>query len=163
MKKEFSKLVASATILSSALLISVAPASAATALFAGVSSSVSSNDSLKSIGISPYEIKDTLTWYLDGSKTDPKNTNFSVTGGYGNVKLFAKNTGTHSFRIEVKHDYKNTVIFDQTVEPGGTVDPINNNNNPAVPAGSYTVQIYGGQGYPKGEVFLKSSDTPWPN
>ncbi|MFD7522083.1 hypothetical protein [Paenibacillus chitinolyticus] len=158
MKKEFSKLVASATILSSALLISVATASAAPALF-----SVSSNDSLKSIGIGPYEIKDTLTWTLDGSKTDPKNTGFSVTGGYGNVKLFAKNTGTHSFRIEVKHDYKNTVIFDQTVQPGDTVNPINNNDSPAVPAGNYTVQIYGGKGFPKGEVVLKSSDTQWPN
>ncbi|MCY9589993.1 hypothetical protein [Paenibacillus chitinolyticus] len=160
MKKNFSKLVASATILSTALLISVAPASAATTLFAGDSSAVSVNDGLKSIGITPYAIKDTLTWDLTGNVVDPSKS-YSVTGGYPNVKLYAKNTGSKDFRIEVKHDTKNKVIFDKTVEAGKSVEVINNDSSPTVPSGNYTVTIYGGSGLPKGQVVLKSSDTPW--
>ncbi|WP_085981305.1 hypothetical protein [Paenibacillus sp. HGF7] len=161
-EKTFSKLVTSATILSSALLISVAPASATTAFITGDSSAVSANDNLKSIGITPHAIGNTLTWDLKGNVVDPVNS-FNVKSGYGNVKLYAKNTGTASFRVEVKYNgTSNKVIFNQTVENGKpAVEVINNNNNPSVPAGDYTVTIYGGSGLPKGEVVLKSSDTPW--
>ncbi|SEF70515.1 hypothetical protein [Paenibacillus sp. UNC499MF] len=159
MKKTFSKLAAAATLLSSALLISVAPAGATSALSGN--SSVSVNESSQSSGIiTPYAIKDTLTWDLNGNVVDP-STSYSITVGYPNIKLYAKNTGAYDFRIEVKHNAKNKVIFDKTVKAGGTVEAINNDSSPTVPSGDYTVTVYGGSGKPKGQVVLKSSDTKW--
>ena len=115
----------------------------------------------KIIEITPFAIKDTLTWDLKGNVVDPTNT-FNVTIGYPNIKLYAKNTGAESFRIEVKHNTKNTVIFNETVKAGKTVEVVNNDSNPKVPSGTYTVTVYGGSGLPKGEIVLKSSDTKWP-
>jgi hypothetical protein len=105
--------------------------------------------------------KDKLTWDLKGDKPDPV-TPYSVTIGYPNIKLYAKNTGAQSFRVEVKHNSKNTVIFNATVAEGTTVDLLNNNSMPLVPSGPYTVTIYGGSGLPKGQILLESSDTWWP-
>ncbi|MRN56363.1 hypothetical protein [Paenibacillus monticola] len=36
----------------------------------------------------------------------------------------------------------------------------NNDSNPLVPSGTYTVTIYGGTDVPKGTVVLKASGTP---
>lgn len=136
-------------------------------LVAGVCSAVSANSDTvhkegnKGIEITPFAIKDTLTWDLKGNVVDPTNS-YNVTIGYPNIKLYAKNTGSESFRVEVKHNTKNTVIFNETVKAGKTVEIANNDSNPKVPSGTYTVTVYGGAGLPKGEIVLKSSDTKWP-
>lgn len=129
--------------------------------------SASSNDDLSSIKvnggiITPTAIGDTLTWDLDGTTQDPTHA-YHVTVGYPNVKLYSKNTGTNSFRIEVKHNLKGKVIFDKTVPAGSSVQVINNDSNPTVPSGDYTVTVYGGGGLPKGQIVLKASDTKWPS
>ncbi|MBA9084122.1 hypothetical protein FHR92_000576 [Fontibacillus solani] len=139
----------------------IGTAALSVSLITGVFSAVSANDNLKASSISPMAIGDTLTWDLTGNTVDPSKS-YSVTIGYPNIKLYAKNTGTTSFRVEVKHNSKNTVIFNQTVAAGSTVEAINNDSNPKVPSGTYTVTIYGGSGLPKGQVVLKSSDTVWP-
>lgn len=109
----------------------------------------------------PYALKDILTWNLNGDTTDPV-TSYSVTIGYPNIKLYAKNRGTQPFRVEVKHNSKNTVIFNTKVAVGQIVEVLNNDSMPLVPSGTYTVTIYGGKAQPKGQVVLKSSDTRWP-
>lgn len=136
-------------------------------LITGVSSFASANNDTLSkegnnvIEISPFAIKNTLTWDLQGNQSDPVNS-YTVDIGYPNIKLYAKNTGTASFRIEVKHNTKNTVIFNETISANGQAKEfINNDSNPPVPSGSYTVTIYGGAGLPKGQIVLKSSDTEW--
>ncbi|MGK9254021.1 MULTISPECIES: hypothetical protein [Paenibacillus] len=153
MKNKFLKIVGTTTL--------------AISLITGASSAVLANadtaskEGNKAIEITPYAIKDTLTWDLLGNKTDPTNS-FSVTIGAPNIKLYAKNTGTASFRVEVKHNSKNTVIFNETISADGTgKEFINNDSNPLVPSGTYTVTIYGGSGLPKGQIVLKSSDTKW--
>lgn len=138
-------------------------------LIIGASSIVSANNGMVSqqgdnaIEISPMAIGNTLSWDLsNNTQTDPVNY-FNVDIGYPNIKLYAKNTGAKSFRVEVKHVGKDRVIFDKTIPADGLPHEfINNDSNPLVPSGQYKVSIYGGQGTPKGEVVLKSSDTPWP-
>ncbi|WP_018884608.1 hypothetical protein [Paenibacillus massiliensis] len=135
-------------------------------LIAGVYSAVSAYDVSASeegneiIEASPL-IKDSLTWDLKGNAMDPTNT-FSVTAGYPNIKLYAKNTGAAPYRVEVQHISKKRVIFNETVAVGKTVEIANNDSNPLVPSGTYLITIYGGPGLPKGELILKSSDTKWP-
>lgn len=138
-------------------------------LFAGVSTVTSANnDSTQRveqnfINVSPFAIdnNNTLTWTLSGNEVDPSNS-FTVNIGFPNIKLYAKNTGSHDFRIEVKHNGKNKVIFNKTIKANGSgYEYVNNDSNPTVPSGTYTVTIYGGKGNPKGEVVLKSSDTKW--
>lgn len=129
--------------------------------------SASANDDLNSkkdngVIITPYAIKDTLTWDLDGKTTDPTNS-YHVTVGYPNVKLYASNTGAKSFRIEVKHNLKGKVIFNQVVPAGTSAQVINNDSSPTVPSGDYTITVYGGEGLPKGQIVLKASDTKWPS
>ncbi|MDP4099331.1 hypothetical protein OIN60_21680 [Paenibacillus sp. P96] len=135
-------------------------------LLTGAASAVSANDATASkvgnevVEITPFAVGDTLTWDLKGTKEDPEN-DFNVSVGYPNIKLYAKNTGSASFRVEVMHNSKKTVIFNSTVAPGKTVEVVNNDSNPKVPSGTYTVTVYGGSGLPKGEVVLKSSNTKW--
>lgn len=137
-------------------------------LIAGINSiSSASNDKVvlkkenEIIEVNPYSIKDVLNWVLKRDTADPV-TDYFVSIGYPYIRLDAKNTGAHPFRIEVKHNSKNTIIFNAKVEAGETVEFINNDHNPLVPSGAYTVTIYGGSGLPKGQVVLTSSDTPWP-
>ncbi|MCP1423666.1 hypothetical protein ABIC86_003717 [Paenibacillus sp. DS2363] len=114
------------------------------------------------IEISPNtsEETQTLNWDLTGHQVDPVKDYF-VTIGYPHIKLNVKNTGTHSFRVEVKHNSKNTVIFDENIATGATVEFINNDLMPLVPSGAYTVTIYGGSGLPKGQVLLTQSKVPY--
>ncbi|UQQ36832.1 hypothetical protein [Paenibacillus polymyxa] len=91
---------------------------------------------------------------------DPEK-DYSVTIGYPHIKLNAKNTGAHSFRVEVKHNSKNTVIFNASVAADATVELVNNDSIPLVPSGPYTVTIYGGIGLPKGQVLLTQSNAPY--
>ncbi|WP_211748191.1 hypothetical protein [Paenibacillus sp. Marseille-Q4541] len=137
-------------------------------LITGVSSVVLANNvNVKSeegnelIEISPYSLKDILNWDLKRDKVDPVEDYF-VTIGYPHIKLDAKNTGAHSFRVELMHQSKKTVIFNAIVEPGETVELVNNDSMPLVPSGPYIVTIYGGSGLPKGKVVLISSNTRWP-
>lgn len=109
----------------------------------------------------PYALKDILTWNLNADTTDPV-TSYSVTIGYPNIKLYAKNRGTQPFRVEVMHNSKKTVIFNTKVPVGQIVEVLNNDFMPLVPSGTYIVTIYGGKAQPKGQVVLKSSDTRWP-
>ncbi len=146
-------------LMSSVLMLSIA----AVASTDSANASVNNVDLKSKAGneiISPYSIGDTLTWDLNGNKTDPA-TSYSVSVGYPNIKLYAKNTGTQSYRVEVKHNSKNTVIFNTYVPAGQTLEVVNNDSIPLVPSGTYTVTIYGGSGQPKGQVILKSSDTRW--
>ncbi|MCP3746709.1 hypothetical protein [Paenibacillus sp. A3M_27_13] len=135
-------------------------------LIIGVSSSLKNNVDLKSkeeYGIfesSPDALEDTLTWDLAGDKVDPEK-DYSVIVGYPHIKLNAKNTGAHSFRVEVQHNSKNTVIFNASVAAEATVELVNNDNMPLVPSGAYTVTIYGGTGLPKGQVLLTQSKAPY--
>ncbi|MBU5355208.1 hypothetical protein KQI74_23410 [Paenibacillus barcinonensis] len=101
-----------------------------------------------------------LTWDLVGDQVDPVKGYF-VEIGYPNIKLNVKSTGAQSFRIEVKHNSKGTVIFDENIAAGATVEFIDNNLMPLVPSGAYTVTIYGGSGFPKGQVLLKQSKFPY--
>ncbi|MEE4561486.1 hypothetical protein [Paenibacillus polymyxa] len=135
-------------------------------LIIGVSSALKNNVDLKfkeENGIfesSPDAFEDTLTWDLVGDKVDPEK-DYSVTVGYPHIKLNAKNTGAHSFRVEVKHNSKNTVIFNASVAADATVELVNNDSIPLVPSGPYTVTIYGGIGLPKGQVLLTQSNAPY--
>ncbi|MBE7897085.1 hypothetical protein [Paenibacillus polymyxa] len=135
-------------------------------LIIGVSSALKNNVDLKSkeenetFESSPETLEDTLTWDLAGDKVDPEK-DYSVTVGYPHIKLNAKNTGAHSFRIEVKHNSKNTVIFNASVAADATVELVNNDSMPLVPSGAYTVTIYGGTGLPKGQVLLTQSKAPY--
>jgi hypothetical protein len=89
-------------------------------LITGASNAVSANE------MSPSSLKDKLTWDLKGNTIDPTNT-YSVTIGYPNIKLYSKNTGAISYRIEVMHNSKKRVIFNETVAAGKTVEVVNNN------------------------------------
>jgi hypothetical protein len=135
-------------------------------LIIGVSSDLENNVYLKSKkenGIfesSPDALEDTLTWDLAGDIVDPEK-DYSVTVGYPHIKLNAKNTGANSFRVEVQHNSKNTVIFNASVAADATVELVNNDNMPLVPSGAYTVTIYGGTGLPKGQVLLTQSKAPY--
>lgn len=76
--------------------------------------------------------------------------------------MYLKNTGSKSFRVEVKHNTKGTIIFNQTIAADRVGrNFMNNDSNPLVPSGTYTVTIYGGTDVPKGTVVLKVSGTPW--
>jgi len=150
-------------LMSSVLILSIAAVASADSSIASANNVDSkSKEGNEIIEITPYAIGDTLTWDLKGDKVDPV-TSYSVSIGYPNIKLYAKNTGAQSFRVEVKHNSKNTVIFNAIVAPGApAVELVNNDSMPLVPSGTYTVTIYGGSGLPKGQVVLKSSDTRWP-
>lgn len=102
----------------------------------------------------------TLTWDLNGDKVDPVK-DYSVTTGYSHIKLNVKNTGGHSFRVEIKHNNKNTVIFNENIAADEIVEFVNNDLMPLVPSGAYTVTIYGGSGLPKGQIFLTQSKVPY--
>ncbi|MGN8228271.1 hypothetical protein [Paenibacillus polymyxa] len=135
-------------------------------LIIGVSSAFKNNVDLKSkeenviFESSPDALEDTLTWDLAGDKVDPEK-DYSVTVGYPHIKLNVKNTGAHSFRVEVKHNSKNTVIFNAKVAADATVELVNNDSMPLVPSGAYKVTIYGGTGLPKGQVLLTQSNAPY--
>ncbi|WP_145321749.1 hypothetical protein [Paenibacillus xylanexedens] len=121
-----------------------------------------SEEGNKIIENSPKTSKEpqTLTWDLKGDKVDPVK-DYSVTIGYSHIKLNVKNTGGHSFRVEIKHNSKNTVIFNEDIAADEIVEFVNNDLMPLVPSGAYTVTIYGGSGLPKGQVFLTQSKVPY--
>lgn len=142
-------------LISSVLMLSIAAvASDDNAIFSANNTDLKPKEGNEIIEISPYAIGDTLTWDLKGNKTDPA-TSYSVSIGYPNIKLYAKNKGAQPFRVEVQHNSKKRVIFNATVAVGEMVELVNNNSMPLVPSGTYTVTIYGGAGQPKGQVVLK--------
>ncbi|MBD7971037.1 hypothetical protein [Paenibacillus gallinarum] len=154
MKNKIIKMIGT-TVLSISLITGIASFSLAS------NDDVSPEEGNEINEVSPYSLKDILNWVLERDTVDPV-TDYFVSIGYPYIKLDAKNTGAQPFRIEVKHNSKNTIIFNETVEAGETVEFINNDNMPPVPSGAYTVNIYGGSGLPKGQVVLISSDTRWP-
>ena len=154
MKNKIMKIIGT-TVLSISLITGIASFSLAS------NGDVTSKEGNEINEVSPYSLKNILNWVLKRDTVDPV-TDYFVSIGYPYIKLDAKNTGAHPFRIEVKHNSKNTIIFNETVEAGETVEFINNDKMPAVPSGAYTVTIYGGSGLPKGQVVLISSDTRWP-
>ncbi|MGF7050320.1 archaellum component FlaF (FlaF/FlaG flagellin family) [Paenibacillus sp. DS2015] len=97
------------------------------------------------------------------NNTNPNPTGqWTVQSGYPNINLYLKNTGSQSFRVEVKHYAKGTVIFNQTISADGVGrNYYNNDSNPLVPSGTYTVTVYAGTATPKGTITMKASDTPW--
>ncbi|MBD8841786.1 hypothetical protein MHB85_00980 [Paenibacillus sp. FSL K6-4396] len=98
---------------------------------------------------------------LKNTKADPYG-NWTIQIGYPHINLYVKNTGSQSFRVEVKHKTKGTIIFNKTVEANGVgVNFYNNDANPLVPSGDYKVTVYGGTAIPKGTIIMKASDTPW--
>ncbi|MBT2288740.1 hypothetical protein J7E73_06240 [Paenibacillus albidus] len=134
-------------------------------LIAGVASAASANDYTASkegnkvINIVQPSV---LNWDLTNNTAADPNTSWTVQIGYPHINMYLKNTGSKSFRVEVKHNTKGTIIFNQTIEADGVGrNFINNDSNPLVPSGTYTVTIYGGTAVPKGTVILKASDTPW--
>ena len=154
MKNKIMKIIGT-TVLSISLITGIASFSLAS------NGDVTSKEGNEINEVSPYSLKNILNWVLKRDTVDPV-TDYFVSIGYPYIKLDAKNTGAHPFRIEVKHNSKNTIIFNETVEAGETVEFINNDKMPPVPSGAYTVTIYGGSGLPKGQVVLISSDTRWP-
>lgn len=154
MKNKIMKIIGT-TVLSISLITGIASFSLAS------NGDVTSKEGNEINEVSPYSLKNILNWVLKRDTVDPV-TDYFVSIGYPYIKLDAKNTGAQPFRIEVKHNSKNTIIFNETVEAGETVEFINNDKKPAVPSGAYTVTIYGGSGLPKGQVVLISSDTRWP-
>lgn len=153
MKNKFMKIIGT-----SALSIS---------LITGVAGAVSANENTASkegneaIGIFAIQ-NNTLDWNLSNNTTADPSTSWTVQSGYPHINMYVKNTGAKSFRVEVKHNTKGTIIFNKTIAADGVgVNFINNDSNPLVPSGTYTVTIYGGSGVPKGTVILKASDTPW--
>ncbi|MDQ0062523.1 hypothetical protein [Paenibacillus harenae] len=137
-------------------------------LITGAASAVSANGSTASTKgteavIVPMALQpSTLNWdLLNNTKADP-STSWTIQIGYPHINMYVKNTGTTAFRVEVKHNTKGTIIFNKTVAADGVgVNFINNDYNPLVPSGTYTVTVYGGTGVPKGQVIMKASDTPW--
>lgn len=154
MKNKIMKIIGT-TVLSISLITGIASSSLAS------NNDINPKEGNEINEVSPYSLKDILNWVLKRDTVDPV-TDYYVSTGYPYIKLDAKNTGAHSFRIEVQHKSKKTVVFNETVEPGETVEFINNDNMPPVPSGDYIVTIYGGSGLPKGQVVLISSDTRWP-
>ncbi|NGM84289.1 hypothetical protein G5B47_17910 [Paenibacillus sp. 7124] len=138
-------------------------------LITGVASAVSANDNTASkegdkvINITPFAIQQSvLNWDLTNNTVADPHTSWTVQIGYPNINMYLKNTGSNSFRVEVKHNTKGTVIFNETIAADGIGrNYINNDSNPLVPSGTYTVTVYGGTAVPKGTVVLKASDTPW--
>jgi len=111
--------------------------------------------------INDFSIGNVFTCSLNGNEIDPAKP-FKITTGYPNIKLYAKNTGTVAFTVEVKHNTKKTVIFQEVIQPKNKEKEfINNDDIPLVPSGDYTVTIYGGSGKPKGNIILKSSNIRW--
>lgn len=138
-------------------------------LVTGVASAESVNDYTASkegdkvINITPFTLQQSvLNWDLTNNTQSDPHTSWTVEIGYPNINLYLKNTGSNSFRVEVKHNTKGTVIFNQTIAADGIGrNFINNDSSPLVPSGTYTVTVYGGTAVPKGTVILKASDTPW--
>ncbi|MCP1423667.1 hypothetical protein J3D43_002183 [Paenibacillus xylanexedens] len=138
-------------------------------LITGVAGAASANvNTVSEVGtedniFTPYAVqKNTLNWDLTKNTTADPSKPWTIDIGYPHINLYAKNTGSKSFRVEVKHNTKGTIIFNKTVAADGKgVNFINNDANPLVPSGTYTVTIYGGTAVPKGTVVLKASDTPW--
>lgn len=138
-------------------------------LLTGVASAVSasevttSNIGNESIRISPRALQPVpLEWnFLNNTIANPKNS-WTVDVGYPNINLYAKNTGAQSYRIEVMHKTKNTVIFYVDVPADGQPhNYINNDFNPKVPSGDYQITIYGGTSAPKGNIIMKANNNPW--
>ncbi|MBT2291484.1 hypothetical protein J7E73_20630 [Paenibacillus albidus] len=134
-------------------------------LITGVASAVSANDYTASkegnkvINIVQPSV---LNWDLTNNTAADPNTSWTVQIGYPHINMYLKNTGSKSFRVEVKHNTKGTIIFNKAIAADGVGrNFINNDSNPLVPSGTYTVTVYGGVAVPKGTVLLKASDTPW--
>lgn len=137
-------------------------------LIAGAASVVSANGTTTSTEGTPIEVvpmalqTNTFNWdLLSNTIADPVSS-WNIAIGYPHINLYVKNTGSSPWRIEVKHKTKGTIIFNKTV-PADRVgyNFINNDYNPLVPSGDYSVTIYGGTSAPKGQVIMKASDTPW--
>ncbi|MFF2909484.1 hypothetical protein [Paenibacillus sp. NPDC057934] len=138
-------------------------------LIAGVAGAVSANENTVSkeenevIEITPFALQQkNFNWdLLNNTIADPADK-WTIDIGFPHINLYAKNTGAKSFRIEVKHKTKGTIIFNKTIAADGVgVNFINNDKDPLVPSGEYTVTVYGGAGVPKGTIIMKASDTPW--
>lgn len=111
--------------------------------------------------IDNLSVGNNFIYSLNGTQGDIQKS-FKVTTGYPNIKLDVQNIGKLAFRIEVKHNTKHTVIFQEDIPPHSKLQQfINNDDVPLVPPGDYTVTIYGGGGKPKGDLTLKSSNTRW--
>lgn len=153
MKNKFMKIIGT-SVLSISLITGVAIAVSAN----GYTTSTEGNEQIVPLALQA----NTLNWsLLNNTKADP-NTSWNIEIGYPHINLYVKNTGASSFRVEVKHKTKGTIIFNKTVAADGVgVNFINNDSNPLVPSGAYSVTIYGGGNVPKGQVRMNASDTPW--
>ncbi|OWR31949.1 hypothetical protein CDO73_05600 [Saccharibacillus sp. O23] len=125
------------------------------------------NDQYLSIGIAAYAVgKGGVEWeFLKNTEADPTNKSFSVPGGYPNIKMSVKNTGSQPFRVVVQHAARPSVIlFDVTVPANGLETPfIDNDYNPKVPIGNYLITLYGGTAAPKGTLDINNSCILWPS
>jgi len=156
MKNKFMKLVGT-TALSISLITGVASAVSA-------NNDTASKEGNEAIEITPFAIQpNVLNWDLSSNTVgDPPPKLWTVQAGYPHINMYVKNTGSKSFRVEVRHNTKGTIIFNETISADGVGrNFINNDNSPLVPSGDYTVTIYGGAGIPKGQVIIKASNTPW--
>ncbi|HBS46964.1 MAG TPA: hypothetical protein DEA91_25365 [Paenibacillus sp.] len=138
-------------------------------LLTGVASAVSANEVTTSnigdeaSGISLRALQpNTLDWsFLYNTTANPTNS-WKVDIGYPFINLYAKNTGTQSYYIEVMHKTKGTIMFYVEVPADGKPhNYINNDFNPNVPSGEYQITLYGGTSAPKGNIIMKASNTPW--
>jgi hypothetical protein len=131
----------------------------------GASSAVLANADLEpketeEIEIQPYAL--TGEWQLDLEGGQPTYTKtLSIAKGSGNLKLYASNSGSQSYRVTLQSvDYpQNGLILDATVTNGTPLNWIKNGGG--VPSGAYILQVHGSTANPKGVVYLKSADIPW--
>lgn len=156
MKNKIMKIVGT-TALSLSLIAGVAGAVSADA------DAVASKEGREAIVITPYAVQNSiLNWdFLNNTAPNPTN-HWTVEIGYPYINMYVKNTGSQSFRVEVRHDQKGTIIFNKDIPADGLGHNfINNDNNPLVPSGTYTLTIYSGTATAKGTITMKASNTPW--
>lgn len=134
-------------------------------LVLGATGAVSANaeglpEDTETIELQPFAVTGEWSLSLEGGQATYTKT-LSIAPGSGNLKLYASNSGSASYRVTLQSvDYPQYgVILNANVS---TTQPLNwTKNGNGVPSGAYILQVHGSTANPKGVVYLKSADIPW--
>ncbi|CAM4264750.1 hypothetical protein BAMA_04825 [Bacillus manliponensis] len=92
-----------------------------------------------------------------------KNIEFSVTGGYGHLKVYIANTSKTDMKVDLVHrDTKKIYIDGVKIAPGKVLDWRSNDTiSQGVRSGMYDLQLHTGTTTLEGSYAYKSSDVKW--
>ncbi|MCH4568614.1 MULTISPECIES: hypothetical protein [Bacillus] len=92
-----------------------------------------------------------------------ENVKFNVTGGYGHLKVYVKNTGDSNLTVNLKHKGTSKIYIEgKELKPGEELEWNSNNNySQGVRAGEYDLQLHSGKKTLEAYYAYKSSDIKW--